>query len=509
MGGYGNVIYIRHDDGRRSVYAHLERFIPAIAALMPRVPHRLGGDSSGEPMEVYPRDGVRIRRGQVIAFTGESGAGQPHLHLEVRDSEDRPIHPARTGFWTMEDHVPPVIDGVIIEPADASSTVNGGASPVRVAPNVNGAVVTMTGHCRILVAAADGDGRLGGLLTPRKVTLVIGGRKWSEIRMESFTYGRDRELSRVYDLYRTGFGPTAYVFDLTGPNGAAEVLRGGGVVSTPAEAVPVRIEVEDMVGNKRSMRLSLAPTGVVPRGGAREFAGDAEGINRGGIVVVRDGVEQRAAGVGAGRLADATYEGVAASSVPVGRAMVFFNRVRLLGIQREGIVYALTGSRLAPPAQAVDAPVLLGPFGVALEGAGTVSVSGIRNGNGLARYHNGGWSWIGGSLNRDIVSARLDFLAPIVVVCDTDPPHIEVISDRGLPDLKITDDFSGVDADAVTVSEQVGESWMPVSGRFDSDRDHFAPDEAWGDRPRLLRVQARDHAGNVVSRDVTMAAGDR
>ena len=57
--GYGNVIYIRHDDGYETRYAHLTSF--------------------------NVRAGTKVKQGQVIAKSGNTGVGSgPHLHFEIR-----------------------------------------------------------------------------------------------------------------------------------------------------------------------------------------------------------------------------------------------------------------------------------------------------------------------------------------------------------------------------------------------------------------------------------------
>ena len=64
LGGYGNVVVIRHEGGRyETVYAHNRRFRVA--------------------------KGARVKKGQVIAEVGATGnASAPHLHFEVRRDDD-------------------------------------------------------------------------------------------------------------------------------------------------------------------------------------------------------------------------------------------------------------------------------------------------------------------------------------------------------------------------------------------------------------------------------------
>ncbi len=60
-GGYGNLIKINHGNGYETRYGHLSRFAPGI------------------------RPGVRVKQGQVIAYSGATGlVTGPHLHYEMR-----------------------------------------------------------------------------------------------------------------------------------------------------------------------------------------------------------------------------------------------------------------------------------------------------------------------------------------------------------------------------------------------------------------------------------------
>jgi murein DD-endopeptidase MepM/ murein hydrolase activator NlpD len=57
--GYGNVIYIKHDEGYETRYAHLTSF--------------------------NVRPGTKVKQGQVIGKSGNTGVGSgPHLHFEIR-----------------------------------------------------------------------------------------------------------------------------------------------------------------------------------------------------------------------------------------------------------------------------------------------------------------------------------------------------------------------------------------------------------------------------------------
>ena len=67
VGGYGNLLVVRHRDNERAYYAHVQ--------------------------ESQVRPGEQVQAGQPIALSGDSGAaGQPHLHFELRRG-GRPVDP--------------------------------------------------------------------------------------------------------------------------------------------------------------------------------------------------------------------------------------------------------------------------------------------------------------------------------------------------------------------------------------------------------------------------------
>ena len=70
LGGYGNFMMVNHQNGYSTAYGHLSRFAPGIHV------------------------GSRVRQGQVIAYSGNSGMSTgPHLHYEIR-VHDMQVNPA-------------------------------------------------------------------------------------------------------------------------------------------------------------------------------------------------------------------------------------------------------------------------------------------------------------------------------------------------------------------------------------------------------------------------------
>ena len=75
----GRAVYLKHLDGRVSVYAHLEDYSPAIQSLAPKKRY----------FDIFPKTKLTVRKGKLLGYSGESGAGLPHLHFEIRKNMGR------------------------------------------------------------------------------------------------------------------------------------------------------------------------------------------------------------------------------------------------------------------------------------------------------------------------------------------------------------------------------------------------------------------------------------
>jgi len=195
--GYGRSLYLRTDDGRLLQFGHLDAFVEPVASYVGAIQ-----DSSGQyEQDLWPERGrFRFKAGDRIAWTGESGAGGPHLHFEVRRG-DMAYHPLRAGLVTP-DSMPPTLVSLTLEPLDDTSTVERSAAPITISLGAEPETVAVRGRLRAYVGARDGAWRGVDRMVPWSVSMTWEERM-VECRFDSVSWATDMaEGDYVYDAGR-------------------------------------------------------------------------------------------------------------------------------------------------------------------------------------------------------------------------------------------------------------------------------------------------------------------
>ena len=86
--GYGKVLYLKLKDGNTAVYAHLQKFTKQIDDQIIKKQFK----NQRYRLDWWPEN-LKVKKGEVIAYTGRTGIGVPHLHFEIRNEKDNPVNP--------------------------------------------------------------------------------------------------------------------------------------------------------------------------------------------------------------------------------------------------------------------------------------------------------------------------------------------------------------------------------------------------------------------------------
>lgn len=100
--GYGKVIYFKGDSGKLWVFAHLSSFNESIENL---VAHRQASERRNDVSIILP-DLDRIKKGDTLAYSGSTGIGAPHLHVETRITRNKIVSPCQNGVQCLDTIAP-------------------------------------------------------------------------------------------------------------------------------------------------------------------------------------------------------------------------------------------------------------------------------------------------------------------------------------------------------------------------------------------------------------------
>ncbi len=269
-GGFGRAVYLYHPDGTTTLYAHMERFEPALEEAVRR---RQYATESWQTEWELPAGAFPVRRGQFIGHSGNTGASAgPHVHFEVRRTkDDLCLNPLLYGL-PMADAVPPDIHRLAVydrnrsvyEQSPALHALRRTASGYE----VPGVILVHSDKISLAIGATD---RMSGTPNPNGIhaaTLWEGGRPLAGFRLDRIGYDSTRYLNAHVDFTRRANGGPWLQFLLPLPGDALASIR---TYDARQSWVPLpdtlprrfRITVQDAAGNQSEASFTLQRRGTV------------------------------------------------------------------------------------------------------------------------------------------------------------------------------------------------------------------------------------------------------
>lgn len=262
-GGYGKGLYLRGNSGRIYVFGHLQKYNWDIGTYLQQKQiesERYFQDISPEPNE------LPVKRGEFIARTGQTGAGAPHLHFEIRDESQRPLNPLYFDV-RINDKSAPRFEAIWITYLDNFSLFENGSREKKIIPKKSGRnanfiisdTIFVSGRFGIKAAVSDVITKGSFTQGAAKLKLYIDGENYYSIEYRRIPYEDnlysllDKDLDRrkkenhkrVYNLYRR-----------IGNNysGCETPFNSDGTIEFSSDGFhDIRIDVFDASGNKRSL----------------------------------------------------------------------------------------------------------------------------------------------------------------------------------------------------------------------------------------------------------------
>ncbi|HEX7343776.1 MAG TPA: M23 family metallopeptidase [bacterium] len=258
--GYGRVLYLQLEDGNMAVYAHLQRFTPEVEKII----HAEQVKSRLYRCELFLQpDQLPFKKGDIVAYTGSSGVGSPHLHFEMRDGQGY-RNPLPLGF-AVPDTIPPVPQRIAFCALSRDSEINDDFRTVMsdlVPSNPNhfqvSKVPSVYGPMGIEISGYDQVDESGNQISFWGLDLYLDGEFFFSTRYDYFKYDEEKQIDIDRDYRLRKMTGDAYHHLWKDPSATVGFYKKGDGVIDTREFNPglhhYEIVLSDFAGNEARVK---------------------------------------------------------------------------------------------------------------------------------------------------------------------------------------------------------------------------------------------------------------
>ncbi len=272
--GYGKGLYLKDNQGFIYVFGHLSELADPIKEKV----HEIQYSNQRYYMDQYFTKGeVPVKKGQLIAYSGQSGAGPPHIHFEKRNPSNQPINPLTNGFG-LEDRTAPEFDALEIIYTDSISVFPNGQRKIEFETRYDSEnnryyisqVPVLRGAAGFGIKAFDRIRPGGPRLNIYRAKLYIDDYLYYQVEFEKYDYSNTRMVDLMFDYGRQIMKDKDWHLLFQQPyrkyGGSGSLYEEGGIFSEKSKYSyglhRARIEIDDTFGNSSQLefRFLFAPS---------------------------------------------------------------------------------------------------------------------------------------------------------------------------------------------------------------------------------------------------------
>jgi hypothetical protein len=200
--GYGKALYLKLNDGRIVVYGHLSSFSESVNAAVRAAQLK---DKKYTQDLFFTSSDFPVKKGERVALSGSTGTGAPHLHFEMRSSQNNPINPLLCGY-KLPDISPSVFDYLSIRYYKNGLELGESCQSefIRAVKQGRNYVISDTilssDYLALGVSGGDHIGGPGFLYGFFGLRLSVDDSLLYEMDSDSLSYNTTRQLNYVRDL---------------------------------------------------------------------------------------------------------------------------------------------------------------------------------------------------------------------------------------------------------------------------------------------------------------------
>lgn len=266
--GYGKALYVKHPDGKTSVYAHLQKFSPVIEQYV----HEEQYKKKSYTLELFPKENsLLVGKGSLIAYSGDTGGSTaPHLHFEMRKSGTAiAINPLQFPY-NVADQTPPQLQKIFAYPTENKAHINQSENKVQLTfkrvkeGHYTANPIFVNGAFSFGVKAYDRQDLAANKNGVYQYKLYAGDTLLSHLKFDAFSFYETRYINTLIDYEHLIKSRERIVLLFKKPNNPLSVFKHtknqGSLTLAPGEERTIKIVLQDLNKNSTTVYIPVKST---------------------------------------------------------------------------------------------------------------------------------------------------------------------------------------------------------------------------------------------------------